>query len=148
MDLEAWRAKWNIPDAALKELAELATVRTDDGSQTEAGVMSRARQRLSRQGVVIMRNNVGVCQDSTGRYIRYGLANESKKVNESIKSSDLIGIEPVQVVQEMVGGVIGRFVAYECKHPGWKYTGTDREKAQLAFLKIIASKGGTGRFIS
>jgi hypothetical protein len=58
------------------------------------------------------------------------------------KSSDLIGIRPVSF-----GGChFGQFVARECKAPGWEYTGTLREKAQLNFLEFIASMGGDACF--
>ena len=68
--------------------------------------------------------------------IRYGLANDSKKLNDKFKSSDLIGIDGD-----------GRFVAAEVKKPGWHLTsGDNRAQAQLRFMQFVISKGGRAGF--
>lgn len=111
---------------------------------SEAAVQSTVRLEAARKGVRLFRNNVGVLKDLTGRPVRYGLANDSPAVNKVIKSSDLIGWRPVTV-----GGVtIAQFVARECKEKGWKYTGDERERAQLAWLQLVASAGGDAAFCS
>lgn len=114
----------------------------------EAKVQQEIRIEASRQGMRLWRNNVGACSDNKGRLIRYGLANESAGMNRVMKSSDLIGITPIVITQEMVGSTIGVFTSIEVKHPGWKYSGKGREKAQNAWLDIVKSLGGIGKFIT
>lgn len=150
MTLDEWMIKWNVSPAAIADLADsLHRVTGKPGVASEAGLLNAVRKQSASQGVLTMRNNVGAAYDSeAGRFIRYGLANDSKRVNQAFKSSDLVGIKPVTITAEMVGEIIGQFVAYECKKPGWRYSGTPREKAQLAFLMVIRNKGGIGEFIS
>lgn len=149
-NLFMWAQKWGISTAAVKDLidelgAGQPSINTVPGT-SEAAIQSQVRLEGSRNGCRLYRNNVGACQDSTGRHIRYGIANESKKMNEHIKSSDLIGIRPVKITEDMVGSTIGQFMAREIKAGGWQYAGTDREQAQLRFLELICSLGGDACF--
>lgn len=116
--------------------------------KTEAAVQTDVRLELSQRGVRVWRNNVGVLQDKDGRHVRFGLANESTRVNKEIKSSDLIGITPITITQDMVGKTIGVFTSYEIKKEGWKYTGNGRELAQAAWINLVQGLGGIARFIS
>ena len=148
MNLQEWAIKWGVPAPALQELAN-STIDpqwTPTGTQTEATALKECRLDAARHGAILWRNNVGACVDERGNHIRYGIANESRQMNKNIKSSDLIGMQPVLVIPEMVGTVIGQFVAREVKKPGWQYTGTEREVAQCRFLELVISKGGDGRF--
>lgn len=93
-------------------------------------------------GVHLMRNNSGACQDSTGRWIWYGLGVVSKKQNEKIKSLDLIGFKKLS-------NDIAQFAAVECKKPGWVFNPKDkREVAQKAFIDFINNNGGRAGFCS
>jgi len=94
----------------------------------------------------LFRNNVGVLKDERGVPVRYGIANDSPAMNKRIKSSDLIGIRPVVIAPDMVGSTIGQFVAREVKKAGWKYKGTEHEKAQLAFGTLVIALGGDFKF--
>lgn len=113
---------------------------------SEAGILSDIRLEASERGIRLWRNNVGATYTPTGQFIRYGLANDSAQLNTVIKSADLIGIRPVIITQEHVGITIGQFVSREVKKPGWRYAGTDREKAQLTWADLILSLGGDACF--
>ncbi len=113
---------------------------------SEAGVQSRIRLEAARKGCYLWRNNVGVLPDRNGRPIRYGLANDSKAVNKAVKSGDLIGVRPVLITQAHVGHTIGQFLSREAKPGAWRYSGTDREVAQLAWAELITSLGGDACF--
>jgi len=146
---DVWKQRW--PDAA-KELVALLVppVETRDSMPgSEARVQSEVRLEAASKGVRLWRNNVGQLLDEQGRPIRYGLANESKALNESLKSSDLIGWRPVTVTADMVGRKLAVFVSRECKRPGWHMTpGDDRAQAQARWLALIAADGGDACFAS
>lgn len=150
MNLTQWTIKWGIPYEAVEDLRrEFGAISTEPNHQvgeSEGAVQNRIRLEASRKGLRIWRNNVGACMDQNNNFIRYGLANDSKKMNDLIKSSDLIGLRPVNIQQHHVGQVIGQFVAREVKAGNWSYTGTKREEAQLRFLELVASLGGDAAF--
>ena len=74
--------------------------------------------------------------DQFGRLVRFGLANESKAMNQQYKSADLIGIKPVTVTPEMVGMTLGLFVSVECKRTGWTYKGNAHEACTSPLGKL------------
>ena len=115
-------------------------------SRSEAAVQAALRAKASEHGWRIFRNNVGVLPDERGVPVRFGLANDSPALNKICKSSDLIGIRPVVITPEMVGSIIGQFVAIECKSEDWHYAGSEREKAQLKFIEMITTMGGYAKF--
>lgn len=113
----------------------------------EATAQSMVRLAASARGWKLWRNNVGVLTRPDGVPIRYGLANDSKAVNQNVKSADLIGIRPVVITPDMVGDVIGQFVSIECKRPGWKPSATDQhEAAQMRWAEIVMLAGGHAIF--
>ena len=151
MNLNQWAIKWGIPYAAVEDLRrEFGMVNLNPEppikGNNEAAVQSRVRLEASHAGGVLWRHNVGGTLDDRGNFIRYGLANDSKQMNASFKSSDLIGIRPVRITSEMVGGTIGQFIAREVKAPTWSYSGKAREVAQLKFLELVVSMGGDACF--
>lgn len=117
-------------------------------SKLESVITAEIRVEASLRGWYLWRNNVGAAQDSSGNFFRFGLANDSAKMGKMIKSSDLIGIRPVLITQDMVGKTIGQFVAREVKRENWKYNGTQRELSQLKFIDLIRSLGGDACFAS
>jgi hypothetical protein len=119
---------------------------TETPSASESRVQSLVQLEAVKKRIWPLRNNSGAMQDETGRQVRFGLGNVSKKFNEVMKSSDLIGVEPVVITQDMVGKTIGRFWARECKPEGWTYKGTEREIAQKNFIDKVNSLGGNARF--
>lgn len=121
-------------------------------SKSEELIQQQIRLDVARSGIDIWRNNVGQAlhTDKYGqtRAVRYGLLNDSAAINEEFKSSDLIGIRPVLVTQDMVGTVVGVFIALECKASDWKYRANDRHtQAQQRFLNLVIRAGGWGGFV-
>jgi hypothetical protein len=147
-----WATRHRVSLQALQELQALfgmhgghdlpATVK----GTSEAAVQAAVRLEAARKGVRLFRNNVGALIDSRGVPVRYGLANESKQVNEVMKSADLIGWRPVLIGPQHVGQVIGQFVSREVTAVGWHYTGNDREPAQLAWAQLVTAGGGDAAF--
>lgn len=152
MQLEQWAADWGIPPAAIAALRQMYVMEFyPTGNRTglsEAAVQNQYRFKMAAQGGVLWRNNVGALLDARGVPVRYGLANESKQMNEVYKSADLIGIRPTVITQAMVGTVLGRFVSAEVKESGWRYTGQGREKAQRNWLELVRSLGGEADFVT
>ena len=115
---------------------------------TEAWVQSVVRLEASRKGLKLWRNNVGAMLDARGVPVRFGLANDSKGLNEEIKSGDLIGWRPIIITPAYVGLKIAQFVSRECKMPNWKYSGNEHERAQLRWIEAIIADGGDAAFCS
>lgn len=151
MILNQWAQRWGISEQALDDLRRtIGTKNTgnvhDADLLSEAGVQSVIRLEASQKGCRLWRNNVGATYTPEGSFIRYGLANESAGVNKQIKSADLIGIKPIRITHNMVGMVIGQFMSREIKSANWRYTGSDREAAQLRWAELILSLGGDACF--
>lgn len=152
MNLHQWAIKHAIPYAALADLQYLMGLDGGDADpdakegESEIAAETRVVLEAARLGFPLWKNNVGVLQDETGRPVRYGLANDSARLNKVIKSSDRIGCRPVVIEPHHVGYTIGRFVAREMKKPGWRYTGQGREPAQLAFINRVLALGGDAAF--
>lgn len=117
---------------------------------SEAYVQSVVRLEAPAKGVRLWRNNVGVLLDKSGRPVRYGLANDSRGLNEKLKSADLIGWRRVLITPDMVGRLIAQVVSRECKPPDWRpaLTGAlfEHEEAQRAWARIINEDGGDACF--
>lgn len=149
--LRAWADVWGVPYAALDDLGlRLSAATVSESSNligvSESGVASRVRLAEAKAGNRIWRNNVGAVQTDDGRHLRYGLCNESAKMNKSIKSSDFVGIYKRLIMPSDVGHYIGQFYAIETKRAGWVYSGDEHERGQLAFLTLVNSLGGIGKF--
>lgn len=144
MNINEWAIKHRVPRAALAELLAMFNLDPpptpiDEPSLigSEAAVLACVRLEASRKGWRLFRNNLGAGKLENGSFVRWGLCNDSAKLNESIKSSDLVGWTDD-----------GRFVGVECKEPGWRYTGNDHEAAQRKWLELIVAAGGVGKFVS
>lgn len=152
MSLDGWFKKWNVPYQAQQELRAVMGVipapEVTGGTGSEARVQSEVRLAAASAGFPLWRNNVGAMKDERGNFFRFGLANDSSRMNESLKSGDLIGVKPRFINPADLGKTIGQFVSYEVKAPGWRYTGTKREQAQLKWIELITSLGGDARFIT
>ena len=150
MNFHAWAVRWGIPAEAIAELTQIVGIDFVPADRvagfSEAAVQNNVRLDAAHLDCRLMRNNVGAYQDAAGNWVRYGLANESAKMNKKVKSSDLVGIRKIVITPEMVGQILGQFVARECKPEGWTFSGTDHENAQLNFGNIINAFGGDFKF--
>lgn len=113
---------------------------------SEARQQDLVRLEAAKKGVRLFRNNVGALPDKGGRYVRYGLANDSQALNDVLKSPDLVGWRKVTITADMVGTVIAQTVLREMKEDGWSYSGDAHERAQLAFLELAAADGADAKF--
>lgn len=150
---EAWADYWQIPAAARQDFyrrcgALDAPLVAGPDARSESNVSSRVRLAAGAKGYPMWRNNVGALLDDRGVPVRYGLANDSKKANEVMKSGDLIACRPILIQPVHVGMTLGQFTSVEVKHEGWRYTGTAREVAQLNWINRVNSLGGWARFVT
>lgn len=150
--INQWAIRHRVSMEALQELAAIFGLHgghelppTVKGT-SEAAVQSAVRLEASRKGVRLFRNNVGALIDARGVPVRYGLANDSKRLNDVLKSADLIGWRPLIIEQQHVGQCIAQFVSREIKAVGWHYTGNAHEQAQLAWAQLVVSAGGDAAF--
>jgi hypothetical protein len=169
LSFEGWALQYPEAARALAETCGGFPMLPADGTRdedesaaqrAEADAQRAARLSIARQGAMSWRNNVGAlatktrhdCPQCRFRFeesrppLRYGLANDSAALNKRVKSSDLILAIPRIIRPQDVGKKIAQLGAVECKRPGWKYTGNEREAAQLAFLSIVADLGGFATF--
>lgn len=151
--LQDWAELWGVPQEALDDLADRSVVACSPDSlatmksSAESYVQSLVRLAAPVAGYTLWRNNVGALMDKSGRPVRYGLANDSKQLNETIKSADLIGWQPVKITAEMVGQRIARFVSIECKEAGWEYNPNDQHQvAQKRWADLVTAAGGVACF--
>lgn len=152
-DLITWAIRHHVSFEAIAELRAIWGDRdpgpsTPENVTSEAAVQSRCILEAPRRGIKLFRNNVGALKTEDGRMVRFGLANDSKRRNEVLKSGDLIGIDPVLITPAHLGRTIGQFVSIECKAPGWRYTGTAHEKAQLTWIQLVIAAGGRAKFVT
>jgi len=152
-NLNAWAIRNGISYRAIDELLAIFGITPEAGGitaepHTEAYIQSLVRLEASRKGLKLWRNNVGVLMDDRGVPVRYGLANESSRLNASVKSSDLIGWRPIRITAELVGARIAQFLARECKRSDWQYSGTEHEQAQLRWIEAVNADGGDACFVN
>ena len=105
---------------------------------TETDIQNRIVLALCKIGTTMFRNNVGVAEKvdkNTGKkyWVRFGLCEGS---------SDLIGITPVTVTQDMVGKKLGVFTAVEVKKDVTKAYAKHRMETQQRFIDFVNKNGG------
>lgn len=150
--LDDWAATWRVHPSALADLRVRLVIQANKDSQgsigSESRVQSAVRLEGAQKGLILWRNNVGALPDARGVPVRYGLANDSKALNENLKSADLIGIRPVVIQPGHVGHTLGQFVSRECKESTWRGVrpGDKREQAQLRWAELVCSLGGDAGF--
>ena len=95
----------------------------------EINIQRLIQIELSNAGVLTFRNNCGQYKTDQGYVIRYGVGNPG--------GSDLIGIVPTVITEDMVNKTLGVFAAIEVKTPTGKAS-----KDQLNFIDVILQNGG------
>jgi len=148
-----WAAQYPEAARALEMvIAPACVVGEGSAGKSEAWAQQQTRLDIARAGAFSWRNNVGAtpakCPDcgTPQQPVRYGLANDSSRLNKQIKSSDLILAIPRTITPDMVGTTLAQFGSVEMKAPGWTYTGKGREAGQAAWLALINKIGGFGCF--
>jgi len=156
MKLRTWAAKWHIPMEALLDLEHhlgtgpLSMDYQTSGEHHKPGSEARQQDLVTleapRKGVRLFRNNSGALKDKDGRLVRFGLGNTSAAVNEVLKSPDLIGWRPTLIRDHMVGSLVAQTVLREMKPEDWQFSGTEHERAQLAFMELAIADGADACF--
>lgn len=147
-----WAAQWQVPLAAIRDLErrlgiapELHQLPNPLTGTSEAAVSAEAvRQARDFYGAYLWRNNSGAYDASNppSPGTRWGLGNDSKQVNEVMKTPDFVGIWPLPITPDLVGTTVGQFVGIEMKEHGWRFTGRGRERAQMNFGELVLKLGG------
>lgn len=118
-------------------------------THSEAWVSQQTTLRMADAMGVPMRNNVGACEDTTGRLVRYGLLNTSAQENRRFKSSDIVGPVPITIQPHHVGKVLGVFANFETKRSDWRFRPSDeRAAAQLRYIELMRSVGCIAGFVT
>lgn len=152
MMLLEWAQRWGLSQQAFDELHavlnEPTTAVTGGEATSEGATQALCRLEAPKRGAWLGRNNSGagdmVDRHGNLSHVRWGLGNDSSKLNKVSKSSDLIGITPVRSTH--VGQMFGVLTAVECKHPGWTKPENERDRAQENFHKMVRRLGGIGIF--
>lgn len=148
--IDDWASTWGVSGLAMADLrarlaAQCRTAAAAGDGISEAAVQSRfSLTSAADPDLLAWRNNVGACEATNGRVIRYGLANDSKAMNEIVKSGDKIGIKRHLVRPCDVGRHLGLFVSVEFKRQDWKMPATPdaHTQAQINWQATISAYGG------
>lgn len=150
--IDEWAKHWGVPVGAIADLKRRMGIdlgrqwHGDDPPGSEGRQQSLVRLEAAQKGIRLFRNNVGAMRDERGVPVRFGLANDSKALNDVIKSADLIGWTPTVIQPHMVGMTLAVFTSVEMKHETWQYKGDAHEQAQLAWANLVIAGGGRAMF--
>ena len=101
-------------------------------------------------GCRLYKNNSGMAYDANNRPVFFGLGNEGKKDNESIRTPDWVGWMTVVITPDMVGKKIPVFTAIDAKKLGFRhktsYSIGTREYGQNKFFELVTSVNGVAGF--
>lgn len=111
-------------------------------------VLLRVGQYRSR----MFKNNTGVAYTENGRPVFFGLGNDGKKDDDSIRTPDDVGWTTITITPEMVGKEVAVFTAIDSKKLGFvvksDYTKGTREYGQNKFFNLVLKSGGIAGFAS
>lgn len=123
-----------------------------DGPHSESNIQARTRLAAVKKHWRLWRNQRGAGKLESGNYIRFGLANDSKKLGDKLKSGDLIGWRPVIITADMVGKCLAQFVSVECKAEDWTPPPADTKDlaaaAQYLWADLVNREGGYAVFVN
>lgn len=100
---------------------------------SEQAIQQEIRLALGHGAMRLFRNNTGALRDESGRLVRFGLCEGS---------SDLIGLRRVEVTEELLGQMVGQFVALEVKTARGRVT-----EQQERFLAMVRQMGGVAEVV-
>lgn len=103
-------------------------------AKRETALMNRINLALSAGGVLAWRNNVGAAHTADGRFIRFGVGGPG--------GSDLIGVAPVVITEDMIGRQVGVACAFEVKTERGRAT-----PAQIGFMAAVEKIGGIAAIV-
>ena len=103
-----------------------------------------------------MRNNSGACYNADGRFIRFGLGNESQALSDQLKFGDFIGATIITITPMMMGKQIAVFTNLEVKPEGAltktvnvaNKNSKSREAGQLRAINLVKDWGGMAGFVT
>ncbi len=90
--LHTWAAEWQFSQFAVLDLMTRLGAGYEpyqpDGVEgwSETAMSNLVRINAAKVGILAWRNNVGVLNDERGVPVRFGLCNDTKKLNTNIKS--------------------------------------------------------------
>lgn len=156
IELMQWAAQWGVSIDAVRDLERRFGVAPEihqlpdlQPGRSEAAVSADAvRQARELHGAYLWRNNSGAYSEdkppSPGT--RWGLGNDSAKINKVMKTPDFVGIWPFHIGPEHVGQTVGQFAAIEMKAGNWTFRNTEREIAQRNYLELVVRLNGKAFF--
>ncbi len=113
--INTWAARWNIPNFMLKDLRksyQYVIIPKNQKILSESAAQQDIRLAAPYRGLTLWRNNSGALMDiESGRLVRFGLGNDSQKMNRNIKSSDLVGISTKIITPDMVRKSVAIFTS-------------------------------------
>ena len=122
----------------------------------EQEASKKVRLAASSLGARLMRNNSGACYNADGRFIRFGLGNESQTLSDQLKFGDFIGATVITITPMMMGKKVAIFTNLEVKPEG-ALTKTinaanknpkSREAGQLRAINLVKDWGGMAGFVT
>lgn len=151
--LTEWAHKHGVTGAALRELIEIiypdvnSLIPDPESYENESQVQAQIRLEAPKHGAWLGRNNRGAMMNDKGRLVRFGLANDSDKIDKVFKTGDLVGGTQRMVMPEHIGQIWDIYTNVEVKEPGWRFTpGDKRAVAQLACINYHRKRGGIAGF--
>lgn len=150
MNYQEWVTRYPEAAAALAGVV-FAPVDAPNTALTEQAVQQECRFVGAGQGMWLLRNNSGAFnpKQPPSPGTRWGLGNDSSKINAVMKSSDLIGCTEFVIPPHWVGRKVAVMTAIEVKDPNWHLTpGDKRAQAQAAFMNKVTAMGGLSGFVT